>query len=340
MDIKIYGTDTSGHQLVKSLISELLLKAEIPFNISEVNDVSKFLAKGIDSIPAIQMNSQPIVGLKSNGSFRKALRAAVNEILASQNYGALAKVIIPVNFSEAAINALSFGHRLATDLKAVTKILHVHNPHAQPKNGLTPLCYEGSKTKLKQLADTMDRDWGSDILKASFVSSELKVGIPTSTIAESIANDKATLVIMGTPTEYTINMRSLIIIEVIKVAKSSVMIVPQHVHYKGIHRVALFLDDDMINSDELEYLTTFLAPFNATIHLVSSATRGLKSDFPKITLPQVAQESTICACRNPADGLNQYAADNQIDLVVLLSRNSLAIRYPFSQSNTPVLILK
>jgi len=58
MDIKIYGTDTSGHQLVKSLISELLLKAKIPFNISEVNDVSKFLAKGIDSIPAIQMNSQ------------------------------------------------------------------------------------------------------------------------------------------------------------------------------------------------------------------------------------------------------------------------------------------
>jgi len=198
MHIKIYGTPTSGNKMIKSFMGDILFRAKIPFKISEVQDITRFLEKNIESIPAIQLDEEPIVALKTNGSFNKSLRSAINHILSKENYGQLSKLIVPVDFKDASINAVSYAHRLATELGAVTKVVHVHDPGNESRDlkADNNSAIE-SKERLHNLVKSIDHDWGSDILKASFISSDFRVGTIAKGILQSSKENSAELIIMG-----------------------------------------------------------------------------------------------------------------------------------------------
>ena len=91
MHITVYGANTSGQQLVVSTLKSYLRRAEIDFDLVERSDVSEFLAKSLNSVPAIEVD-ESIFCLKQNGSFNQSLRSAMTFILAKRNYGKLPKI--------------------------------------------------------------------------------------------------------------------------------------------------------------------------------------------------------------------------------------------------------
>jgi len=129
-EIKVLGAGTSKHQMVTSVLREYLSKAEIPLDVNDYTDVDGFLKEGLESIPAIVYGKE-VFNIGSNGTYNKSLRTAVTQILKKSNFGEIEKIVIPVDFSDVSTNAFAFGHRLATDLGAVTKALHVFFPSAR-----------------------------------------------------------------------------------------------------------------------------------------------------------------------------------------------------------------
>jgi len=251
MHIKIYGTPTSGKRMIKNLVGDILHKAKIPFEISEVHDVTDFIDKNIDSIPAIQVDEKPIIGLKSNGSFIKSLRDAVNHILSIENYGEISKFIIPVDFSNTSVNALSYGHRLATELKAVTKVVHVHDPNInkcydQVESTITKV---KSKERLFNLVKSLDHDWGSDILKASFLSPDFRVGLTAQQISNSVEDNQGELIILGSDiNSHSVNGCTSTTQDIIDNANCPILIVSPKAKYKGLSKLlpGILKDDDII----------------------------------------------------------------------------------------------
>ena len=356
MDIKIYGMDSRGHQMVTNLMTDLLQKAKIPFNISEIQDVSLFLEKKIESIPAIQMNDEPIIGLKSNGSFNNSLRDVVNQILSSENYGDLAKFIIPVDFSDTSINALSYGHRLATDMGAVTKVVHVYKP-SPTLTADTTIHVASQKEKEQQLIDlvkSFDKDWGGDILKASLVSSEFKVGFATERILDSVDDNAGEMIIIGSTGESDILKRwfGSTSLEVSARATCPVLLVPAKAHYKGISKVLLAIGPDGIDKEIMAQLSSICSQFSPDIyiaHVTNDPKVNLDLISLKAELPGISFTSVVIKSDEVVAGLEDYAIVNDIDIIALAPRrkslftsflNKSVTEEMAIKSSIPILILK
>ncbi len=346
MDIKVYGTDTPGHKLVLSVISELLLKAKISFSLTEITDVSKFLAKGIESIPAIQMDDDHIIGLKSNGSFSKSLRDAVNEILSTQNYGTLSKFIIPIDFSDTSLNALSYGHRLATDLSAVTKVLHVYKPKPTINTDLEvdATSQQEVALRLDKLVDSINQDCGGDILSASLVSSDFKVGFAVDSILESINEDHAELVIIGSSGSSNVLKKVFgsVSLDIVSKSPSPVLLVPQKARYRGIKKVLLAVDHTTIEKGEIDSLSQLCSQLDTELHIVhvsNNATAQIDTSEIKSNHPGLKIKTTILNSNDVVDAINNYAITHQIDLVSLSPRSKTILSYIFSGSVTTELAL-
>lgn len=324
MDIKIYGTDTSGHKYVLSVIKELLLKAKIPFTLTDVTDISSFLEKGIESIPAIQMDNRPIIGLKSNGSFSTSLRKAIHEILSTQNYGNMTQYIIPTDFSDTSLNALSYGHRLATDLEAITKVLHVYKPKVKldTQHHIEVATQQEVSLQLAQLVDSLNKDLGGDILDASLVTSELKVGFAVESIMESIQENEAKLVIIGSTGSSNLLKKVFgsVSLDVISKSKVPILLVPQSARYTRIRKVLFATDHTTIDTEEINSLLELSSSLDTELHIVHvSAKANTKLDINAVKekYPKLSIKTAIVQGKDIPATINEYAVDNGVDIVAL-----------------------
>lgn len=328
MDIKVYGTDTSGHQLVMSILRDLLSKANIDHEIIEIKEISKFLDEGLESIPAIKMNDGPIIGLKTSGSFSQSLRDAVNKILSSENYGELSKVLVPIDFSDSSINALSYGHRLATDLGAVTNILHVSKTDDDRHD---------NQQQLQNLERSIDGDWGSDILKASLVTSSYKVGEVVPSIISSAREANTEMIIMGTKGVSDNDSRRYgsISLGVVAEASCPVLLIPKKASYKGINKIMLAVSQTSLDNVKLDRFLKLCLKLNAELHIVHVCDGNIKSlDISEITqrYPGLKILATILNNHNVANAIIDYAVDHQID-IVSLSPSAKSIFTHFEKSS-------
>ena len=323
MHIKIYGTPTSGNKMIKSFMGDILFRAKIPFKISEVQDITRFLEKNIESIPAIQLDEEPIVALKTNGSFNKSLRSAINHILSKENYGQLSKLIVPVDFKDASINAVSYAHRLATELGAVTKVVHVHDPGNESRDlkADNNSAIE-SKERLHNLVKSIDHDWGSDILKASFISSDFRVGTIAKGILQSSKENSAELIIMGSCISDNKNTRrhKSKSLEIIANANCSTLIVPPKAHYKGLSKVLLALDSDKITQSIIDVLKNIFLGLKSEIHILQSQNNldfEVNLNLISKGIPELNIKSAVQKTENYITDIGDYAAENNIDIIAL-----------------------
>ena len=349
MDIKIFGPSSSSLRMVVSVLSRFLKKASIPFNIREVNDVSTLLSEGVESVPAIQLDKRPIVGLQSNGSFYNSLREMVDQILKSENYGEMPKIIIPIDFSDSSINALIFGHRLATDSGAVTKAIHVQNETSDRFDK------EDVNIRLERIVNAINKDWGSDVLKASFISSEIREGNPVEKILHSIEDNAGELLIVGTKNDNTKEIKwfGSVAVELMTLAPCPVLQIPENARYKGIRKVLIAMDNHELSPTSIKSLVDFCLPLGAEIHCVHISKRSTKivPSIPK--LKALYDESLLTSSSvfhiDIAKGLQQYSELNDIDLIAIAPSSKTIFKHFMNNSvskqlvninSMPTLILK
>lgn len=359
MDIKVYGTETSGHHLVISIISDIMHKAQIPFKISEINDITEFLIQGIESVPAIQINDKKIYPLKSNGSFNSSLRTAINKILSTSNYGELPKFLIPIDFSETSLKALSFGHRLATDLEAITQVIHVYRPKpmVNEHSEIQVLTQSEAKDKLDHIVKVMDKDWGSDIVQSSLVSGYFDVGFPVEKILDTAEDNAVELVILGTTGSDNLMNKWIgsVSTNILSQSTAPVLLIPEEAKYRGIPSIMIGIDKEPLTESMTKTILNLCSKFNSIIHLVHIG--PLK--YPTILESSKAllshhydKEKIITKFINSKDvltSLNTYSKEQKIEIIAIAPREKSIFNKLFDASITqqiskklesPLLVLK
>lgn len=326
-EIKVLGTGTSKHQMVTTVLKEYLRKAGINIPVNDYTDVDEFLKDGIESIPAVIYNGE-IFNIGSNGSFNKTLRRAVNTILKASNFGNIEKIVIPVDFSTTSTNAFAYGHRLATDLGAITKAVHVFFPSAREISESATVDVDFALLRESYLEDfvaTFDSDWGSDLMRVSLIDSEFRTGFPGDQILNSIEENAACLTVMGTTGQsgFLRKWFGSVSTKIMNEASSPVLIVPKDANYHGIHKIAYAYSDIMQDKAILEELVAFAERFGAEIHLIhveneTSPNPGyylkelLVKDYPSALIRTVTLHET-----DIAKGLADYSVTHDIDLISL-----------------------
>ena len=359
MDIKVYGTDTSGHQLVISLMRDILVKANIPFEISEVTDVSEFLNEGIESVPAIQLDRDEIYPLKSNGSFNSSLRSAINKILTTKNYGDLPKFLIPIDFSDSSIKALSYGHRLSTDLGAITQVVHVYRPKPRVESNakLHVLTQVDANEKLNHIVEMMDKDWGGDICQTSLVSGYFEVGFPTDKILHLAKENANDLIILGaTGSDFTYKKWiGSVSSAIASKSTSPVLLIPENAKYQGIPSMMIGIDDQPLSNAMAQVISNLCTKFESKIHLVHVG--KMNNDGVLATSEDVLSKfykkdfihSKCIDSNDVMEALTGYAKLNDIEVIAVAPRSKSLLAKIFNESisnqlreklEKPFLILK
>jgi len=357
-EIKVLGTGTSKHQMVTSVIKEYLAKAGISIPVNDYTDVDTFLKGGIDSIPAVLYNEQ-IYNIGSNGSFNSGLRKAVNAVLKRSNYGCIEKVVIPVDFSDISTNAFAYGHRLATDIGAVTKAVHVYFPSAQEVKKTTVYVdfAQLRESYLEDFVSSFDTDWGSDLMRASLVDGEFRNGFPGDEILNSIEDNGAFLAIMGTTGQsgFLKKWFGSVSYKVMNEAPAPVMIIPEEANYKGINKIAYAYEDIGQDKSVVTQLATIAGKFGADIHLIHVndernpdpgyyLTELLSKHYPsgKITTSSIDGDDIV-------ESVTGYCLAHAIDLISLSTHKKGVIERLYDDnisqqmsvmSTLPLLVLK
>ena len=358
-DITILGTGSSSHQMVSYLLKKFMENAGIPFNITEETDVAAFLRRKLASVPCIYIDDE-YLPVQSNGNFNQSLRKAIKHILKKQNFGNMEKIIIPVDFSDVSTNAFVFGHRLATDIGAVVKALHVYLPTSKELYESTVVdvdFIEMRKSKLNNFVSEFDKDWTSDIMTASIVDSEFRTGFPGDEILDSIEDNGAELVVMGT----TGDSGSLkkwfgsVSTKIMNEAPCPVLLIPEKAGYRGVNNLLYAYDDIDLDKYLIQQLVEFCEKFDATLHMVH--VDSAETNDPGYYLKELVEEKypknkiKISSLYNPdiVEAIDEYAKINNIDVIAMGTKNRSFFDRIFHtsmtqkmalQSEVPLLILK
>ena len=358
-EITVLGTGSSSHQMVSYIIRKFMNDAEIPFELKEETDVASFLHRGLTSVPSIQIDDE-YLPVHSNGEFNKSLRRAIKHILKKQNFGNMEKIIIPIDFSDVSTNAFMYGHRLATDVGAVVKALHIYFPKSKELYESTRHevdFIDSRKKRLEKFVGDFDKDWAGDIMTTSIIDGEFRTGFPGEEILDSIEENAAEMVVMGTTGDTGAIKKwfGSVSTHVMNEAPCPVLLVPEKAGYKGLNNILYAYDDIELDKTLVDQLAVFSKKFDATLHLVHVVDKTSNNKEHELTelfqekYPDLNIKTSALYNYDIIEALEGYAKKNDIDIIAMGTRNRSFLDRIFHNSVTqnmalhseiPLLILK
>ena len=272
------------------------------------------------------------------------------------------KILCPVDFSDASLNALDYASHFAIRYQAKLTLLHVFTEKdidltlGQEEAGLSfKNKMEQAEERLKSLVHVMKEERG----KASVqIDHTLKLGKLTDSIVELSNEDHYQLIIMGTNG----NSRAMVgshTIHAIKKSNIPVLAIPEGHRYKTPHNFVYATDYEKADKAAMQFLIALAQPFKATVSVlhVSGVNSKLSQEkynaFVEEIISFVQYDKLLFARKMASEdvghGIDEYMTEHDADILVLLNRPRGFVEKILHQSITeqisrfadyPYLILK
>ena len=356
--VKLYGAQTSAFEYIKMMINQMARKANLNLEIEEVKSAQKFIEDNISSLPAIKLKNKEVLYYQSHDNINAFIKNAYKKILTQHSYQEIKHFLVPIDHSNASLNAARYALNLAKDISAVVTFLHCYVPHSD--DTIASTCsniIDLQKDEFEKTVKKFESEFKLKDINAPVINSEFHVSFPGDTIIERAHKLNAT-VIMGNSGEGNITKRLFgsVSTKVVMDSKQPTIIIPKNVSYNGFNEIAYAMNDLRVDSKVVEDVIELVHPSYARINLVhidkkesdnynnqEELSKLYKVNYPKslITIKEIKNDSIT-------DGLNDFVNSNEIDLLVLTheKKNILETIFKTSQSRkmaitstTPVLIL-
>jgi len=255
-------------------------------------------------------------------------------------------VIVPLDFSDASLNAAEYAAQLLNNNEKVNIILY----HAYDKDWES----ESSEEKLTELKSVFEKKYKLNITtsveKDNFVHG----------IEKLIRHKHANLVIMGS-TGHTSLAQAIMGSNTLKVSETKacpVLIVPVNTHYHEVKNVMLASDfKNARTTTPSGPIKNFLNIVKANLNIVNVNSEhyvALTEEFAKekedleMMFAEYNPEFYFVRLYDVNDALNQFATDKNIDLIITIQRQHSLLYRRFrnshiknlkNNSNVPVLIV-
>ncbi len=244
-------------------------------------------------------------------------------------------ILIPVDFSQESLTAISFAKLIAPMFYAQIHLVHI----IEEKNPLLKFVSENDKPiivqkiseKLQNIVDTLIFE---NTMGASF-------SIEHGNLIESILKKRKTidakLIVVGTTSSKDIR-RKIIgsnALRIIREAQCPVITIKSKNIFKKIDNIILPLDTSKVTKQKVEHGILFAKYFNACIHLVSVETGDnfIESDTAIQQLEETSEyiesESVPCTIKllkapssssKMAKAIIEYAGEMQADIIMIMTR--------------------
>lgn len=290
------------------------------------------------------------------------------------------RILIPVDFSDYSLRACRFAFKLAKEINAKVKILHVYfNPYFPSTMPLADvLSYTGReqqeslsalarvKANIKALCKKIDNEVSLGHLPAINYSYVLKEGLPEEEIVSFTKHYKPALIIMGTrgKDQKDVDLIGSVTAEVIEMTRIPLIALPQDTPFDSLDEVKkiVFLTNfsqrDLVSFGEMMYvLQPFLKNFKLTFLQVVAKKSDAKTDKEREKLSEFFQREypllnfdfKVLEATDLLTSLDDYIRENDIDILALTTskRNVFTRMFRPSiprkmlfHSDTPIIVSK
>lgn len=263
-------------------------------------------------------------------------------------------ILIPTDFSDTSRAAFLYAQSFVKEA-ANFNLLHAYHPQvdpAYPYAGPTENYYKEKERALNKFANKNQPSTDGNLLVKTNVSPFMKLGFAGEVIVEESKGD-TDLIVMGRTGSNSVfeKVFGTVSTQVAQDADCPVLLVPKDTNFKDIKKV-LFATNKYITSEEpmIRKLVQVLSGYRPEIHFVQiqndifnyfnleNEEHELLDLFKKVA-PQLTFKITKLKNDHAMESLFEYAKEEGIDLVTLVTEHRSMLQQLFHRSMTKRMIL-
>ena len=244
-------------------------------------------------------------------------------------------IIVPVDFSKVAHNAYLYAHKLAGFLNYKVKVVHVYGGEL---NAMELLALQAGDTPFNYLLNKLknfvnENSSGGEVMTKVDVDVEILEGSVVKKIVELSNEDTTAMIIAGTEGHYNWleQIAGSITSALAQKAHCPVILVPKGAKFKNFENMLYASDFSSADGKMIMKFIDFAKQFDSSIHFIHiededdidfSAIEDsifnflFKDGDPTFSFNMVSIDGV-----DVIKGLNQYAEENEVDLIVLVNRH-------------------
>jgi len=248
------------------------------------------------------------------------------------------KILVPTDFSKTSHNAFLYACEMAKELGATIKVVHIYSGTFQPNqpHGLKASMgrKESLESHLEVFVNNTPEDYDSNIGIKTKVEVEAISALSMSNALIKLTKDPDVLmVVMGTTGEHDVieNIVGSFSTTIAQKAYCPVLMIPKGKIFKPFKSILFASNFESADDEMLEDIMFFANIFRSTLHFIHVKEKNdnyekVSEDviFEKIFKegdPAFAFNMATIESDSVVKGLNQYAEENNVDLVVLVNRD-------------------
>ena len=260
-------------------------------------------------------------------------------------------IIVPTDFSPIATNAMNFAADMAVNINASLMLLHVYQvPVSMTDVPVVMVSAEelrkSSEAKLQEIKDALKHITSGKIK----IYTEARLGDVSDELEDVCKHIQPFAVIMGT--RGTSGVERVLFgsttFTAIRHLKWPVIVVPPGKEYgTGIKKIGFACDfDKVVESTPVQFIKKMVKEFGAELHVlnVDHENKHFKPETPEESM----MLHTLLEDINPhyhfidhadiEDGINEFAEDNNIDLLITIPKKHKLLEGLFKKSSTKQLV--
>lgn len=264
------------------------------------------------------------------------------------------KILVPVDFSPSAANALAYAIALAQPFDAEIILLHVNSPSLSDPNVLffSPGPVFSNENQIRErLQQLASRQLAAAAAGKLSIRCEVRAGGASDEILAFCDAQRPNLVVMGMSGKKEVASRLLgsTASWVMQRAACPVLVVPETAQFAGIGKIAYATNFEEGDLRVLDQLLVFARAFDAMIYCVhirnaADQEAALKKEIiTKAFEHELVVDSLVFESidySHVVEGLNAYSKRNEIDLMVMLTHHRNIFSQLFYTSHTQEMALK
>lgn len=320
IDVKLYGTQTSNFEYLKYAILSNAANACIDINLHEEQSIEAFIRENIESVPAVRIDGSLFV-LSPGTRIKEFSKRIVRELFRKSGFPEDRHILVPDNYNKTSANALEYALEIAKSMKAAVRIVHFQEK--EPVQG-------GDQYAVGFLDHIVLKGRMENNLKDLCSVEDTKLLV----LGKSFLSDKST------------QAYGSLLAKLINNIRAPLLMVPSRFRFRGIKRIMYAVDEDSITHENNKFVHDLAQIFNAEVHIVHVEKLAKKSqqsnwfDHNHFIQNEVKFTEEVLYGQSVFEELDQYANQNQIDVVILSRTKRSLMENLFHKSVTKRMVMK